>query len=161
MTGLDPLPADIQADGPDASQAAPSAPNGIDHRDRDAFGLRLQQQYHQYALNETPFLLIAMRGDGQAAQGLDFSLLYHCVLQLLTEHDDWLVDPPNKRLIVLLPASSLDDARLFFARLKIRLRETAPQQAEAYLYSISAITIANGSPFQNAEDFLSVALEEG
>ena len=132
----------------------------IDHEDRDAFGLRLQQHYHQYAVNDTPFLLIAMRGDGEAARGLDFSLLYECVLKLLTDQNDWLVDIENRRLIVLLPLSLSHEAQRFFARLRIRLLDTVPNQAETYLYAISAITIANGTPFQTAEEFLTVALEE-
>ena len=139
---------------------AASTPPAIDHDDRDAFGLRLQQHYHQYAVNDTPFLLIALRGDGEAARGLDFSVLYGCVQKLLTDGDDWLVDLPDKRLIVLLPSSRLHDARRFFARLKIRLLNAVPQQAETYLYAISAITIPNGTPFQSAEEFLSIALEE-
>ena len=47
-----------------ASRIKAASREGIDHTNRDAFGLRLQQQYHQYAVNETPFLLIAMRGEG-------------------------------------------------------------------------------------------------
>ena len=120
----------------------------------------MQQHYLQYAVNDVPFLLIAMRGDGPAAQGLDFSLLYTCVQKLLTDQNDWLVDIENKRLIVLLPSSLVHEARRFFARLKIRLLDAAPHQAETYLYAISAITIANGAPFQTAEDFLTTALEE-
>ena len=164
QSGLDPLHTDPQAGLPHASSvreaiASLSHPT-IDHVDRDAFGLRLQQQYHQYAVNDIPFLLIALRGDGAAAQGLNFSLLYECVQKLLTDQDDWLVDLPNKRLIVLLPSSLLHEARRFFARLKIRLLDAVPHQAETYLYAISAITIPNGKPFQSAEEFLSVTLEE-
>ena len=146
-SGLDALPANAHPD--------------IDHLDRDAFGLRLQQQYHQHAVNETAFLLIAIRGDSEEAQRLDFSLLYPCARKLLTDQDDWLVDLPKKRLIVLLAPALPDDAWHFFARLKRHLLEMAPQQAETYLYAISAITLANGMPFQTAEDFLTVALEEG
>ena len=153
---LDSLPADASGEARPAS-----AGTVINHRDRDAFGLRLQQHYHEHAVNETPFLLIAIRGDSEEAQRLDFSLLYQCVCKLLNDQDDWLVDLPNKRLIVLLASALPDDAWRFFARLKIRLLETVPQQAEAYLYAISAITLANGTPFQSAEDFLTVALEEG
>ncbi len=165
-SGLDPLHTDTQAGLQQASSVAnpeavfSSSGPVIDHGDRDAFGLRLQQQYHQYAVNDIPFLLIALRGDGEAARGLDFSLLYQCVQKLLTDQDDWLVDIQNKRLIVLLPSSLVHEARRFFARLKIRLFDTVPHQAETYLYAFSAIIIANGVPFQTAEDFLTVALEE-
>ncbi len=141
-----------------ASRIEAGSLEGIDHTNRDAFGLRLQQQYHQYAVNETPFLLIAMRGE--AAPPLDFSLFYECVGKLLTHQDDWLVDFQDQRLIVLLAQSLPDVARRFFARLKIRLFEAAPQQAQAYLHTVSAIVVPNGESFQNAEDFLAVALEE-
>ena len=157
QASLDALAAHAQA--PDTHGAAPPVP-AIDHVDRDAFGLRLQHQYHQHAVNETAFLLIALRGDGDEAQRLDFSLVYQCVRALLTNDDDWLVDLPNKRLIVLLAPALPDDARRFFARLKIHLRKAAPQQADAYLYAISAITLPNGTPFETAEDFLTVALDE-
>ncbi|MFB3131373.1 MAG: hypothetical protein ACE10K_02505 [Rhodothermales bacterium] len=141
-----------------ASRIKAASREGIDHTNRDAFGLRLQQQYHQYAVNETPFLLIAMRGE--AAPPLDFSLFYECVGKLLTHQDDWLVDFQDQRLIVLLAQSLPDVAQRFFARLKVRLFEAAPQQAQAYLHTVSAIVVPNGESFQNAEDFLAVALEE-
>ena len=165
-SGLDALHVDPHAGLQPASSLATheaafsSSGPFINHEDRDAFGLRLQQHYHQYAVNDTPFLLIAIRGDEEAAQGLDFSLLYQCVLKLLTDQDDWLIDIENKRLIVLLPSSLIHEAHRFFARLKIRLLDAAPLQAKTYLYAISAITITNGTPFQTAEEFLSVALEE-
>lgn len=135
-------------------------PEDVDYTDRDAFGLRLQQYYHQYAVKEAPFMLIALRGDSDDAQALDFSFLYECIRKLLRDQDDWLVDLENKRLIILMAHSHPEDAKRFFARLKIRLYKAAPQVAEAYLYAISAITVPNGFPFHTAEDFLSVALEE-
>ncbi len=158
--GLDALYAGTGAGLANHEAVSPPSSPVIDHEDRDAFGLRLQQHYHQYAVNDTPFLLIAMRGDGEAARGLDFSLLYECVQKLLTDQHDWLVDIENKRLIVLLPSGLPREAQRFFARLRIRLLDTIPHQAETYLYAISAITIANGTPFQTAEEFLTVALEE-
>lgn len=162
--GLDPLASAADTDPRAASDllapTASPAPAGIDHTDRDAFGLRLQQHYHQHAVNDTPFLLIAMRDDGRATHELDFDTLYACASKLFTDEADWLVDLDQRRLVVLLAPGYLNDARLFFTRLKLRLLEAAPRQAEAYLHAISAITIANGAPFQNAEDFLTVALEE-
>ena len=89
-SGLDPLHTDTQAGLQQPSSVAnpeavfSSSGPVIDHGDRDAFGLRLQQQYHHYAVNDIPFLLIALRGDGETARGLDFSLLYQCVQKLLT-----------------------------------------------------------------------------
>ncbi len=162
QSGVDRIRADFLVEDQEvaASRIEAAPREGIDHTNRDAFGLRLQQQYHQYAVKETPFLLIAMRGDSLAAPPLDFSLFYECVGKLLTHQDDWLVDFQNQRLIVLLAQSLPDVAQRFFARLKVRLFEAAPQQAQAYLHTVSAIVVPNGESFQNAEDFLAVALEE-
>ncbi len=159
--GLDSPPTDVLTGRQHIRRAiSPETPTPKDHRDRDAFSLRLQQRYHQHAVNESPFLLIAMRGDGEAARGLDFTLLYQCVQKLLTNQDDWLVDYENKRLVVLLAPGLPVDGRRFFARLKVRLLEAVPHLAQAYLYAVTAITVVNGKPFQTAEDFLNTALEE-
>ncbi len=162
QSSVDRVPTDIQVGDQEAVASGIEAVSdqGIDHTNRDAFGLRLQQHYHQHAVNDTPFLLIAMRGDGVAAPSLDFSLFYDCVGKLLTKQDDWLVDSQNQRLIVLLPESRSNAAQRFFARLKVRLLDAAPQQAQDYLHTVSAIVVPNGESFQNAEDFLAVALEE-
>jgi len=153
--------ADVQAAQARAStQPVLPAYSEIDHSDRDAFGLRLQQHFHQQAVNDVPFLLVALRTDALAPARLNFSLLYDAVRHLLRDQDDWLIDLHNKRLIVLLAQGCADDARRFFARLKVRLMETAPQWANEYLYAISAITVLNGTPFLSAEDFLTMALED-
>ena len=147
---------------PSPGAAAPGTASlaPLDHTDRDAFALRLQQHYHRYAVNDLPFLLIAMRGDGPAARPLDFSRFYQCVCTLLSPGDDWLVDLDDRRLLVLLAAGHSPDARRFYARLKLRLLEALPDEAEHYLHAIAAITLPNGAPFETAEDFLTVALEE-
>ena len=160
QSSVDRVPTDIQVGDHEVVASAAASDQGIDHSNRDAFGLRLQQYYHQHAVNDTPFLLIAMRGDGVAAPSLDFSLFYDCVGKLLTRQDDWLVDFQNQRLIVLLSQSRPNAAQRFFARLKVRLLDAAPQQAQDYLHTVSAIVVPNGESFQNAEDFLAVALEE-
>ncbi len=147
---------------PDAGHkgaGAPPSPRTRPH-DRDAFSLRLQQHFHRHAVNGTPFLLLALRGDAEAARSLDFPLLYEAARRLLDEHDDWFVDLPGKRLVVLLARSREADAHRFFARLKQRLLRETPQQAQAYLHAVTAIVVPNGGRFQNAEDFLSVALDE-
>ena len=162
QSGVDRIRTDSPVDDQEAaaSRIKAASREGIDHTNRDAFGLRLQQQYHQYAVNETPFLLIAMRSDSLAAPLLDFSLFHECVGKLLTHQDDWLVDFQDQRLIVLLAQSLPDVDQRLFARLKVRLFEAAPEQAQAYLHTVSAIVVPNGESFQNAEDFLAVALEE-
>lgn len=155
--GTDIQVGDLQAAAPYIETASNG---GIDHTNRDAFGLRLQRHYHQHAVNETPFLLIAMRSDGGADPAFDFSRFYECAGKVFTDQNDWLVDFEDQRLIVLLSGSLPDAAQRFFARLKVHLFDTLPQQAEMYLHAVSAIVVPNGESFQNAEDFLAVALEE-
>ncbi|MFQ5569321.1 MAG: RAD55 family ATPase [Rhodothermales bacterium] len=138
--------------------SAAHLPELVHHTDRDAFGRRLQKHFHQHAVKDTPFLLLAIRSDSE--QTLDFSVFYNCARALLNEGCDWLVDLTNKRLIVLLADSRPEDAQRFFSRLKIRLRKAVPQQVDTYLQAISAIVVSNGEPFPNAEEFLSTALDE-
>ena len=158
QTRADTVPTDIQVGPEETTARLIETDQGIDHTDRDAFGIRLQHHYHQHAVNETPFLLIAMRADDTAE--LNFSLFNDCVGKLLTSEDDWLVDAQNHRLIVLRRESHANAAQRFFARLKVRLIDAVPEQAQAYLHAISAIVVPNGESFQNAEDFLGVALDE-
>jgi hypothetical protein len=132
-----------------------------DHTDRYAFGLRLQQHFHRHAVNETPFTLIAIRNDTDAGRALRFSDFYTATEPLLHETEyDWFINLDAERLIVLIPQSQPDDAHRLFARLKQRLLRTFPAHGADYLHAFSAIVVANGGDFQNAEDFLSVALEE-
>lgn len=128
------------------------------HTDRDAFSLRLQHYFHRHAVTEAPFLLLALRGDDGAA--LDLRRLVACLGPLLGTDDDWLVDLARRRLIVVLAGQHEAEAHRFFARLKQRLLHEAPVLAEAYLHGVTAIVLANGGHFHNAEEFLSVALEE-
>lgn len=132
----------------------------LDHTDVDTFTLRLQQHFHKRDVKNSSFVLIAMRGDGPLAEKLDFPLLYECILPLLSEHDDWLVNLPEKRLVVVLSDHHADAAQRFFARLRIRLRDAADHEAEMYLHAITAIVVPNGRGFQNAVEFLAVALDE-
>ncbi len=114
-------------------------------------------------MNETPFLLIAMRMDRSeehAARPFDFEFILDLVSELLRDQDDMVVDLDHERLIVLIADSRPEEAQDFFARLKSRLREEAPKQADHLLHSVSAIVVPDGRPFQNAEEFLTYALDE-
>jgi uncharacterized protein HemY len=123
--------------------------------------LHLQQHFHRHAVKETPFTLIAVRSDTAAAQALNFSDFYTAAESLLNEAKyDWFVNLGTGRLIVLIPNSQPEDAHRLFARLKQRLLQTFPEDGAAYLHAFSALVMINGGDFQNAEDFLSVALEE-
>lgn len=138
-------------------------PERVSHTDRDAFRDRLQQHFLHRDVNETPFLLIAMRMDrseNRTTRPFDFEFILDLVGELLRLQDDMFVDLERERMIVLLANTRPDEAQRFFARLKNRLREEAPQQADQLLHSVSAIVVPDGRPFQNAEEFLSYALDE-
>ncbi|MBE2186797.1 MAG: hypothetical protein IAE99_08505 [Rhodothermales bacterium] len=130
--------------------------------DRDAFGLRLQQHFDLHAQDGTPFLLVAMRLDRSAAalNTFTFDVVADVVSDALRPADDLLVDPASERLVVLLPGSDGDAFNAFITRVKQRLREDAPEQAEDLLRAISAIAVANGRMFGTAEEFLAYALDK-
>jgi hypothetical protein len=125
--------------------------------------MRLQQHFLRRDVNGTPFLLIAMRMDRsqeRSARPFDFEFILDLVSEVLRDQDDMFVDLDRERLIVLLADSRPEAAQRFFAQLKNRLREEAPQQADHLLHSVSAIVVPDGRPFQNAEEFLTYALDE-
>ncbi len=142
---------------------AESPPKPISHTDREAFRARLQQQFLRQDVDQTPFLLIAMRmdrPDGDTSRPFDFDVIVDLVSESLREQDDVLVDLERERLIVMLAESRPDASQPFFARLKQRLREETPHQADYLMRSVSAIVIPNGEPFTAAGEFLAYALDE-
>ncbi|MEM1095126.1 MAG: ATPase domain-containing protein [Bacteroidota bacterium] len=164
VPAMDPatLRADTSAPQP-VPTPTPAGLNRLQHTDRDAFRARLQQHFHRRDVADTPFLLVAMRMDrseGRTARPFDFEFILDLVNDSLRAQDDLLVDLERERLIVLLADSKPDEAQRFFARLKARLREEAPTQADHLLHSVSAIVVPDGRPFQNAEEFLTYALDE-
>ncbi len=126
--------------------------------DRDSFALRLQTHFHRRAVRQTPFLLVAVRGDDEAARALDFDLLLRSIRALIDDPRDLLADPASRRLIVLLPEGRAPDATRFFARLKQHLYQNVSEQAGDYLSTFSALVLPDGAPFSTAEDFLISAL---
>lgn len=139
-------------------------PASTTHTDRDGFRMRLQQHFHRRDISGTPFLAIAMRmdrSDGRTARPFDFEFILDLITGALRGQDDVFVDLERERLIVLLAESRPEEAQHFFTRLKNKLREEAPQQADHLLHSVSAIVVPDGRPFQNAEEFLTYALDEG
>lgn len=128
--------------------------------EREAFSLRVQECFHRHAVSSSPFVLVALRSDQPGARPLDFSLLCTCVHNLLGATDAWLLEPDRRRLLVLLDSGRTTDTQRFFARLKARLLDTAPDQADAYLAHITAIVLSNGGSFQTAEDLLYAVLDE-
>ncbi|NNF59146.1 MAG: hypothetical protein HKN04_13000 [Rhodothermaceae bacterium] len=136
----------------------------ISYTDRAGFSTLLQQHFVQREVADTPFLLLAMRmdrGDGRGSRPFDFEFILDLVHEALREQDAMLADMEQERLVVLLGNSRPEEAQAFFSRLKNRLRQDAPQQADHLLHSVSAIVVPDGKPFQNAEEFLTYALDEG
>jgi len=160
---LSPRPAFEGVQPSETSPSLQSVHDRTSHTDRDAFRTRLQQHFLRRDVNETPFLLIAMRMDRtgeRAARPFDFEFILDLASELLRDQDGMFVDLELERLIVLIADSRPEGAQRFFARLKNRLREEAPHQADHLLHSVSAIVVPDGRPFQNAEEFLTYALDE-
>ena len=153
----------VASEAPHDGHLEEAETEAISHTDRESFRGRLQQRFLRSSVNDVPFLLIAMRMDRQeevASRPFDFEFILDLVNELLREQDDVYVDLERERLIVLLADTETEGSRRFFADLRRRLREEAPQQADHLLQSVSAIVVPNGRPFQNAEEFLAYALNE-
>lgn len=131
-------------------------------KDREAFQQHLQERFDQRDTGEAPFLLLAMRADpskARLAQAFDFDFILDMVRDTLRPQDQMLLNRTRERLVVLLEQSRPDDAQMFFTRLKSRLRETVPNDADELLHAVSAIVVPDGRPFPNAREFLTYALD--
>ncbi|RMF64906.1 MAG: hypothetical protein D6746_01055 [Bacteroidetes bacterium] len=139
----------------------PDTPDFI-YEDREAFRDRLQQHFVQRDQDATPFLLLAMRMDQSegAVRPLAFDFLMDLVSETLRDEDAMLADTEKERLVVLLGNSRPEEAQYFFSRLKNRLRQEAPEQADHLLHAVSAIVVPDGRPFRTADEFLTYALDE-
>ncbi len=160
-----PPPADefVHSSATEAEIEQPTATDRLpDVTDRETFRLRLQQKFLMRESGLQPFLLLAMRMDRKdaSARPFDFDFLMDLVRAALRPQDDMLSDLSQERLIVFLGESRPEEAQSFFARLKERLRQDSPQQADHLLHSVSAIVVPDGRPFQSAEEFLSYALDQ-
>jgi KaiC/GvpD/RAD55 family RecA-like ATPase len=145
------------------AETPPARPAEMNITDRAGFTRHLQQHFTARDQHETPFLLLAMRMDrseGKTVRPFDFEFILDVVQATLRPQDAMLAQMENERLVVLLGESRSEEAQHFFARLKSRLRDDAPQQADYLLHSVSAIVVPDGRPFQTAEEFLGYALDE-
>lgn len=129
---------------------------------REAFRGRLQRQFLRKDVDNTPFLLIALRMDraeGVEGRPFDFDFITDLISESLSAADDMFIDVRSERLVVLLPGRQSDGAQPFFAHLKQRLQQEAPQQADELMRSVSAIAVPGGEPFRTAEEFLTYVLD--
>ncbi len=130
---------------------------------RSAFAEHLRVQFTARDEQDTPFLLLALRMDPSTKRGarpFDFEFILDLVGESLRPQDALLAGTDHERLVVSLGDSRPEEAQNFFARLKNRLREDAPEQSDHLLHAVSAIVVPDGRPFQNAEEFLAYALDE-
>jgi len=148
---------------PDDAVAMTPSPSEHIFTDRRSFSVHLQRQFIERDENETPFLLLALRMDNRnvsAARAFYFEFIMDLVGESLRPQDALLAGTDHERLVVLLGESRPEEAQNFFARLKNRLREDAPEQADHLLHAVSAIVVPDGRPFQSADEFLAYALDE-
>ncbi len=135
----------------------------MEYTNREAFREKLQQQFSNRDVLHQPFLLLALRMDRSAQSAVrpfDFDFLMDLVGEELRPNDDMLANIDMERLVVYLADSRPEEAQSFFTRLKDRLRQESPMQADHLLHSVSAIVVPDGRPFQNASEFLTYALDE-
>lgn len=126
-------------------------------RDRSALHALLDEQYRALD-HRVPFLVVAMRLDlGATPLGFDFML--DTVRAALRPTDTLYGDARTARLVAVLPESDADASGTFFTRLKTRLRDDAPHEAEALLRAIEAVVIPNGDPFPSADALLAYVLD--
>lgn len=139
-----------------------SNPFDVDPSDREAFRRKLDMAFSNRETMHQPFLLLALRMDrsSQQVRPFDFDFLMDLVRAELGASDDMLAVTDIERMVVLLGNSRAEEAQSFFARLKDRLREESPQQADHLLHSVSAIVVPDGKPFKTASEFLSYALDQ-
>lgn len=148
---------------PPASEFMPTSnPFDVDPSDREAFRRKLDMAFSNRETMHQPFLLLALRMDrsSQQVRPFDFDFLMDLVRAELGASDDMLAVTDIERMVVLLGNSRAEEAQSFFARLKDRLREESPQQADHLLHSVSAIVVPDGKPFKTASEFLSYALDQ-
>ncbi|NQV71990.1 hypothetical protein HQ496_02620 [bacterium] len=150
-----------------ASTPPAPPPSGMnvetEYTNRESFREKLQQQFSNRDVLHQPFLLLALRMDRSAqstARPFDFDFLMDLVGEELRVQDDMLANIDLERLVVYLADSRPEEAQSFFTRLKDRLRQESPTQADHLLHSVSAIVVPDGRPFQNASEFLTYALDE-
>lgn len=106
-----------------------------------------------------PFLAIALRMPVASTAALHFPIVVEGVRAELRPEDALLADEDRRRLVIVLPGRSAEEARALLARLRDHLREWT-DDAEEVLRSISAFIAPDGQPFHDAEAFLARAFDE-
>jgi KaiC/GvpD/RAD55 family RecA-like ATPase len=136
--------------------------------DRSAFGRLLDEQFRLRNAQGTPFMLVAMRIEqgGSRAHPFGFEFITDLMGDALRAQDIVLADPHGERLVALLPGAQPEEAGALITRFKARLREEAPQHAEALLNAASAIVgrngeFPNGEAFRSADAVLAYVLDNG
>lgn len=126
---------------------------------RDAFTTTLQQYFDATAENRTDFLVVAMRVDAPDVSAHEFAALCDSVAACSRDKDALYNDPRTRRLVLLMPESSADQAQALFTSVKARLRQEGVGQGGSLLSKVSAIVVPNGNPFESASAFLGYVLD--
>lgn len=129
------------------------------HDSRAAFSSTLQTYFDAAAENRTDFLVVAMRVDAADVSAHEFAALCDSVAACSRDKDALFSDPRTRRLVLLMPESSADQAQALFASVKARLKQEGVGQGGSLLSKVSAIVVPNGNPFENAESFLGYVLD--
>ncbi len=134
--------------------------------DRASFGQLLDEQFRLRNLQNTPFLLVALRLEAGSTSPFGFDFVRELLSRSLRAQDALLADARGERLVVLLPGAQPEEAGALFTRFKGRLRDEAPYHAEALLNAVSAIVLRNGEAttgeaFRDANAVLAYVLDNG
>lgn len=127
--------------------------------ERQRFASSLQAYFDAAGSNEAEFLAVAMRVDKRDVSDHEFALLCDGVSEALRSRHLLYTDHRRRRLVLIMPESSADQAQELFADVKARLRSNGLPGAESVLRKVSAIVVPNGNPFSSADEFLTYVLD--
>ena len=128
--------------------------------DRDRFTDELQLYFEDFESSGTPFTLVAMRMEEAAEQSSEhFRVIIRLVGESIEREDSMFADPESEKIIIIRGEGD-DSAQGLFSRVKERVRQELPDQAEALMNAVSAVVVKNGSPFITANEFLQYVLDE-
>ncbi len=162
-----PRPAKVEAPEPaengrvavhdDSGMNQAPAPGRVD--EREGFSNSLQEYFNAASANEGEFLAVAMRVDQRDVSNHEFVLLCDGVSEALRSRHLLYTDHRRRRLVLIMPESTADQAQELFSDVKTILRGNGLPGAESLLRKVSAIVVPNGNPFSSAQEFLAYVLD--
>lgn len=145
-------------DSAGASTAAPTAPSPPAATPVTPFAGAVQQAF---AARDSGghFLVLAVRMEPSAPESAHFAIVANGLRSALRPQDVVAVDAQALRAAVLLPDGSPEASQALFAGLQAHLRATLPEQGEAVLRAVGAVSIPDGQPFTTSEELLAYVFE--